>query len=343
MLRPMAVLAVLLAALFAWDRALDSRDGAVHPADPGVEPLIARETLAKRPVAALTIENVKSGQSIFYARKHGQWRCVEAFGAIADESALQAFLASLLEARGVLRSADPARAPGYGFDDALRVRLHGSRVIDQADRDVIVAVEIGASTDRSAFARVAASPRILEIDRDPRLHLVVPPGTGLPPLIDTRLLAGSMPEGFRGFGRFAFEFADGRRFAVESQPSAEPDAPPDWFVVHGARRDPCQSWRVGGYTGLWLREHFEGVANPARAAELGLDPPFLTIALTPHGGEAIRFDVSAPSTAGQAYLWNRSTNTLAVISRALHENIVPDPEMFLDETRPNPWERWLSK
>jgi hypothetical protein len=341
--RAILVLVLLSAALFAWNRALDAGDVTSRAEDPKIEPLVARETYASRTVAALTVENTSTGHAVLFARKRGRWLCREAFGASADETALNALLESLLQARGVVRTDDPARAASYGFDDALRVRLHGPKVMEAADRDVIAGVDIGASTGRTAFVRLESTSRIFEIDRDPRAHLETRAGTSLPPLIDTRLLAGSTGEGFRGFERFVFTFADGRTFAVESERGADPDALPEWFVVHGAKRDPCPSWRIGGYTGLWLREHFDGLANPARAEELGLVPPFLSIELYPHDREAIRFDVSAPSSDGTGHLWNRTTNTLSMIARDVHEMVLATPEMFLDGTRANPWERYLSK
>ncbi len=343
MSRTILVLALLSAALFAWNRVLDARESTSRPADPRVEALVEREIFASRTVAALTIESVASGHAVLFARKQGRWLCREAFGASADEAAIQALLESLFQARGVLRTEDPTRAPAYGFDDTLRVRVHGPKVMEQPDRDVIIGVEIGASTGRTAFVRLESSARILEIDRDPRTSLTTRTGTSLPPLVDTRLLAGSTGEGFRGFERFVFAFADGRTFAVESERGADPEAQPEWFVVRGTRRDPCPSWRIGGYTGLWLREHFEGLANPARAEELGLVPAFLTIELFPHGRDAIRFDVSAPAAGRTAYLWNRTTNTLSMIPSELHGLMVPDAEMFLDEKRANPWERYLSR
>ncbi len=343
MSRAILILVLLSAALFAWNRALDARESASRPADPKIELLVEREIYAMRTVAALTIESVATGHSALFARKQGRWLCREAFGASADEAAIQALLESLFQARGVLRTNDPASAAAYGFDDTLRVRVHGPKVMDQLDRDVIVGVEIGASTGKTAFVRLESSPRILEIDRDPRALLTARAGTSLPPLIDTRLLAGSTGEGFRGFERFVFTFSGGRTFAVESERGADPDAQPEWFVVQGTRRDPCPSWRIGGYTGLWLREHFEGLANPSRADELGLVPAFLTIDLFPHGRDAIRFEVGAPVVGRTGHLWNRTTNTLSMIPPELHGLIVPDAELFLDEKRANPWERYLSR
>ncbi len=343
MTRALVLLLVLCGVLFAWDRALLARGGRQNAADPQVELLVERSVWESRTVAALTLESVASGHSVLFARKHGRWVCREAFGASADESELLALIQSLFQARGVVRTADPARASAYGFDDTLRVRLHGPKIMEREDRDVIVGVDLGGGTERTAYVRLEGTHRILEVDRDPRVHLSTRAGTSLPPLIDTRLLAGSTPEGFVGFERFAFTFADGRKFSVESVKGPDPDVMPDFFVVQGARRDPCSSWRIGGYTGLWLRERFDGLANSTRAEELGVDPPFVSIELTPHGKEPIRFDVSEPVPGRTAYVWNRATNTLSSIARELHEKMIATPEMFLDETRPNPWERWLSR
>lgn len=337
----------VLGGLIAWDRAAATRDVRTRAHDPVIERLAPREALAGRTAAAVTIERPQDGGSLFYARKRGVWRCREAFGAVADERAVEELLASLLGARGVVRTDDPARAAAYGFDDAVTVVLHGPKVLERPDRDVIAAFELGASVTRdgrsSAFVRASGSARILEIDRDPRATLAQNGDSALPPLIDTHLLAGSTPAGFHGFERLEFAFADGQGYRVESHPSATADAPPDWTVVVGSVESPCPEYRVGGYTGVWLRERLQSVANPARASELGLDPPFATIELTPHGAEPIRFAVGAPTSDGRAYVWNKTTNSVWAISREIFAKLVPDADMFRDATRPNPWERWLSK
>jgi hypothetical protein len=315
-----------------------------------IERLVPKEMLAGRTVAAVRVESPSTGASLLYLRAKGIWRCREVPGSVADTALVDALLASILEARGVEMSRDPARAAAYGLDDAhrLRVSLHGPKVLDKdGDGDTVLAFDIGTAFDDGArgraFVRSKDGTAIVEIDRNPRALLEKPSGENLPPLLDTRLLAGSTGAGFVGFKQFFFDGADGQSFELVSDPPKKEGDMPEWFLVRDGKREAVLPWRVGGYESVWIRDHYDGLASTSRAKALGLDPPRMKITLVPSAGDPIEMLIGGVTPANLLHVWNKKTNAVYVLPGALAPLIAPEVNSFIDKDSPNPWEAWLRK
>ena len=336
----------LLALALAADRWLDRAAAARRAADPAIERLVAPDRLAGESVAAISIES-PSGKLLF-GRKKGLWRCREALGAVCDEARVRALLASLAEARGVVRAVGGGAEGTYGLEAGKRVtvRFHGKKALEAPDGDVLLAYEVGRSFPDGpygrAFVREVGSDRILEIDRDPARALASG-RDAIPPLVDAHFLTGSLAGEFRGFREIRIEPREGEALRITRDPDAPAEAESAWILEHGGRRDAFPGWRVGGYVGLWLRGSFEGFESPQRAAEIGLAPPAARITLVPESGDPIELAVSAADPAHRARVWNRTTNVAGIVSDELQPLLAPRAELFTDTTRPNPWEAWLRK
>jgi len=344
-----AVLVVIavLAVLVTWSRTRgtpDLRNAA------RIEQLVAKESIAGRTVAAVRVESPSTTASLLYLRAKGIWRCREVPGSVADTALVEALLASILDARGVEMTRDPARATAYGLDDAHRIRvsLHGPKVLDiDGDGDMILSFDIGTAFDDGArgraFVRSKDGAAILEIDRNPRGLLEKPSAENLPPLLDTRLLAGSTGAGFAGFKQFFFDGADGSSFELVSDPPKKEGDVPEWFLARDGKREPVLPWRVGGYESVWIRGHYDGLASPARAKALGLDPPRMKITLVPSAGDPIEMLVGSVTPANLLHVWNKKTNAIYVLPGALAPLIAPELKMFVEKEGGNPWEAWLRR
>lgn len=342
---------VVLTAIVAWERSQrTSMSSDPSGADPSIAKLVAKETLAGRTIAAIQIESPSTNASLLYLRAKGVWRCREVQGSVADTANIEELLASIFDARGVLMTRDPARAAAYGLDDAHRVSVsfHGPKVLDKSgDGDLILAYDIGTSFDDSArgraFVRAQGDDRIVEIDRNPRALLEKPSAEGLPPMLDTRLLAGSTGAGFVGFKQFFFDDADGTSFELVSDPPKKEGELPEWSLVRAGKREPMIYWRVGGYESLWIRGHYEGLASPTRAKALGLDPPRMKITLVPSAGDPIEMWIGTVTPSNMLHVWNKRTNAVYVLPGALAPLIAPEVKAFVEKDIPNPWEAWLRK
>ncbi|MBK7643585.1 MAG: hypothetical protein IPJ19_11165 [Planctomycetes bacterium] len=305
--------------------------------EPRIEKLL--ELPAGSSVAALTLASPELGAELVYVRAKGLWRSREAAGAVCDEARIEALIAACTQARGEELSRDPAREAHYGLDAPARlsIALHGPKFLERDDRDVLASLEFGPG-----FARRAGAPEILAIDRDPRA-LLASAAAGLPPFVDTRLLAGCFDEDFAGFRSIALEYADGRRFELTTQPPKSPEDPPEWTLTREGQSESALVWRPGGYTSLWIRARAKGFANPKQAPSLGLEHPFLRVTLVPTAGATIQMCVSERSIGNEFWLWNRRTNVLMRLDGGLFGDVTPGPTDFTDAARANPWERWLAR
>ena len=340
-MRALVLTSLLLLALVAVERALAPRRGDDPLRAPTVGRLIPPEVARGRTVSALSVADGRG--ELLYLRSKGLWRSREGFGAIAETAAVEELVACFLEAQGSERTRDRERAAAYGLGpQQTTFRLHGPKVIDDPARDVLFAFEVGTSfaggAHGLAFVRAEGDDAVLEVDRDPRAVLARHERGGLPPMLDLRLLAGCLGGDFGGFRRFRVEPRAGSAFVVEHG-----DGPPEssWALVRDGAREPAMFWRAGGYTALWVRGRYQGVASPAQAAELGLDPPELRVTLEADGAEPIVVEVSALRPSGEAWVWNRRTNVVMAVDRDTHAEIAATPAMFTDASRENPWERWL--
>lgn len=347
-LRTWIVLAIALASLFAWERTL-ARPSEADRAGAPIEWLVDKTRMQGRVVAAVSLAWPARSESLLYLRAKGRWRSREAFGAVADEAALRELVASLLEAQGVVRTSDPAHGAAYGFgaQDVLVIGLHGPRVLSDATRDVIDSFDVGTAFDDGArgraFVRATGTQRVLEIDRSPKRVLDDARSSSLPPLLDTHVLAGCIDGTFRGFKAFVFERADGTSFSVASESAAGADSDIAWFVKRGDEKTRCADQRAEGFTHMLLNARYDAVAGPARTRELGLDSPLVKITITPFEGDVIELDVSALDSLREGWCWNKTTKVVCGIDEGIHAQLVADLAMFIDTTRPNPWETQLRK
>lgn len=356
MKRRLALLAFGCAALFALVRARDGRGSAPTTGAAALEALVPRSGTEKPTVAALSIAAPGRGVEWLFVRTKGRWRVREAFGAYADDEAMQELLATLLDARGVV--VDPGAADdatlGARFSltgaTLVRIGLHGSRVLEAPDRDVLARIDLGARVPHASgvFARRGDEGPVLELDRSVDAWTGgLEPGE-LPPLVDRHLVAGSLAPGALGLRRMILEKRGGARLIVElddadgdANADAGGDAQPHWSLsVDGARQE-CPPWRAGGYMGAWLRGLASGFEPATRAQELGFDAPFARARLEPDSGEPIELEIGDVEPDRRAYVWNRRTNVLMRIEGSLQPLLAPELADFLDASRANPWERFL--
>ncbi|MBI5362127.1 MAG: hypothetical protein HZA53_03040 [Planctomycetes bacterium] len=340
MTRTLLLLTVLLAAAFALRAACGSRASA--PPELALERLVRAVEASDKTVAAVSVEVPGRGVRWLFARSKGRWRAREAFGAFLDERAFQAWFADVLDARGVRIAEVGARAAVYGFTEGatLRLALHGPRVLDAPDADVMVAFELARGGDGRVFARRPGEQALLELDRDLLAPLgALEPGA-LPPLVDRHLLAASLDAEATGFRSVSIEHV-GRAPLVLTRMDAAVGQDAHWKLAHDGREDEALAWRAGGFTSLCLRGEALGFGPSSDAKALGLDAPLVKLVLTPDHGEPIELALGERTASGEAWVWNRKTNLVLRIDGRMHAELAPEARAFLDPDGGTPWERWL--
>jgi hypothetical protein len=308
-----------------------------------IERLLAAEELAGRNVAAISIQAPDRGLSFLHVRSQGRWRLREAFGAPSDQAAIEAFLRELLDAHALALPTTRVPEAEYGFSGPgfLRITLHGPKVLDSPQGDPLASVELSAPLNGRVFARRGKRACVLDLDRDLGARLGPLSDTGLPPLVDAHFVAASLPVGALGLTSMTIERADQPPLAIQQQPPAAGASEPGWNMLQDGTQRECLAWRAGGYMALLLRGQGRSFASPARAAELGLAPPYAKLTLSAESGKPVELLVSELQPGGRAWLWNKSTNVVLEIDAELQRMLAPEAADFVDERRPNPWERFL--
>ncbi len=65
--------------------------------------------------------------------------------------------------------------------------------------------------------------------------------------------------------------------------------------------------------------------------------------ITPEGSEPIELWISRVDDRNRALAWNKNSNVVMFVPGRWQPLLAPNAEMFLDASRPNPWEEWLRK
>jgi hypothetical protein len=299
-------------------------------------------------IAALSI-HVGQTQRWQYVRAKGEWRSIEAHGALVHTPSLEALFAASLEARGPLVHQGLPLPAILGFQDPSRWRLefHGPKLFSREDRHVLLAVELGKSFPDGpwghAYARNLAAPeRVLDIDSNLE-QLCSASDQRLPPLVDPRIGAGCFSPAFRTFKRYFLDYADGASFEIASSPRPSEPELQDWTLIQGERRETAIEWRAGGYGGIWIRAHAIGYASKKRLAELGLEKPKLQLTLEPDAGPLLSIRIAALNSAREAWIYNETSDVVMQVEAEVLEQMLAQPWQFTDKNQPNPFERWLRR
>ncbi len=338
---------LLLQSLFGQAPAPRSDGAHLHP-------IVSLDRRAELSITGITIEGLPQGERFVFVRKRSTWTCPTVYGALASDLEIDAFLGELILAWGE-RVAGPQRKAAYGFDASspLRVRLHGPGMSSDADRDVLLEVDLGKSLPGLGEGRGYLSPvnsqELYEIDQNPRKRLQRADDKKLlPPLLDERLLAGEWPRLGEGIERAFIDWSDGRSLEVRSRvlgpaPDRNTPAPREWVAMDGDNTARILPYRIGGWQSLLYRVKYEGLADPALAERRGLDEPQATITLVQVGGDAIELVIGRSAPSGQAFVLNRKTNMLCLLAAADLELLVPTVQGLCSVDMANPWEAWLPK
>ena len=321
-----------------------------------LQPLCEARLLEGKPVAAISAR--LGEQEWLWYRSKGEWRSREAFGALCDRAAVEAWLARLVQAQGAVLVSSEAETAltseqlgQLGFTSPLRITLHGSGLTKREDRDALLSIELGQAqtptiappNGRTLVRRTPGSgpDQVLEIPYDARGPLA-PDADLLAAFVDRSLLAGCTGPGFAGFQRYVVQRPDGSRLTINSQAAATPDGARTWTIEDGQSTVEALPWRAGGYGSLWILAEAERYAPTARAAELGLESPIATIELLDSTNTTTRIAIGSLQ-GGLRWLRNERTGLVMAVSSTLDNQLMPVRDDFLPSRVDNPWERWLAR
>ncbi len=357
MLRGIVVLAVLLAGLVVWDRALADEREAVRGASGRLEKLLDDAQRAGLVVAAVRVETAQ-GESFLYARARGVWRLLEPpVNTYVDQYALGGLMQSLLDAEGVVLTKEKLRAKSYGFggDVALRVTLHGTGLQKDEDQDVLFGADLGFAIQGTdgCYVRPLGTHEVWAVDQNPRTFLTRPPGSSFPPMLDPYVLPVAFAATLGGFTKIEVERARGESYVLErgtdpaldsADPAASADFPggDSWVLVRAdGRREACHPVPVTGYTIFLLRATYERIVGPADLDPAVADRPAVRLVLHPVQGEPFELLLGEPERSGGRVLVNLGTQTAFGLSPETADLLAPTPEVVSRVEAGNPWHEFI--
>ncbi len=346
--RCIAILAVLVLALFALDRTLTKarerervgRNRVARLLDDG-----ERALLEEAP--AILVERTGEGPQR-YAPAEGYWRALDHHLAPADAEALQALVETFARAEGILATREVDQASAYGINTAetIRVSLLDPSSLRNPAPNALVAFDVGKSLPgkESAFVRKRGTKEVWSIDGDPRALLERTGGPGLPPLLEP----GVVPQAWKGWQTgllsVRVERDDGayelvRRDLDPTSGRVKPGQPPwVWVLVSGESEVELPLERAEAYVDYLRRIPYARVLERGRRAELVPDPPVSRVLLAAREGETFALHVSKQTELG-IYVWADGSSTLFMIELEHSVLLAPEPALLRTEGEDNPWIR----
>jgi hypothetical protein len=364
MIARVLVLAVLLAGMIAWNRALIERDAATRTrATETVGRVLSKRAYAELDLAAIRLEYGDGRPAQTFVPIQGTWRCLEAFQAPADAAALEAFIGAVTTAEGYVQSEDPALAASYGIGarDGVRFSICGKNVVQDPAHDVQWSCDLGATRPdgEGSFLRPGGTTEVWAVDKSPRELLAAATRPGVPPLVDPTIVGKGWVAAARGIDRMFVDRADGTSFELATRPREVSEEelragipPYEWVLdLASPTPEPLPMGRAMAYAfHLQTCEH-AGLLDPRQAQALGYGGPSedrITIfppAPAPNAPPVapLVLHLLPPLPDGGVPVVNPAANAVYRLSRETAELLVPTRAALADPGAPNPWDEALKR
>ena len=299
-------------------------------------PLVTEAERESLELAGLAL--TKAGERHEYRKSGGVWRCVTAFGAVANPRQITDLTVALLTHPAALRAplSTEDSVTAFGFDTATRVEFLRS----DPDAGSLI-FDLGSSVTspggRSIFIRRAGLDGVWELDALPLRPLTRERSPGFPPLLDRRLTAGCTLDPARGITRAFIDFHASA--SLELRPR-ELDGELRWSLADGTKEHMVLPYRFAGWLSFLQRAPYAGFTNPQADADRGLEPPAARVTLFPPEKAPIEL-VLGREVDGEVYLQNRTSGMLLLLRPDTAGLIAPGVPALSDASIANPWEAWL--
>jgi hypothetical protein len=351
--RQLTIMAVALAALVAWERSLVRQAATVRSESARIVRVFDAETMLEgRPIAAIRIRH---GDAIYlYIYHEGIWRCMQAHGAPALASKIDAIVPKLFAAEGVVQTTRAEEAAVYGVDteETIRLALCGAGVLEDPTGDVILAIDIGRSIPATggSFVRPAdGGGEIWAVNVDFRDELAGME-QGMPPMLDPHVVPEAWPGWRTGLRRIVIEIAGDERTIVqrherelsdEEQRAGMPSW--QWTVERGDIVRPGDLTQLWTYTNFLASLPYAGILAPRPAEEIGLDHPRAVLTMESADGQRAQIVIGGSSPRGGVVALSTVARTVFELDPALVDALLPPAQLLTGEHDENPWDQWLRR
>lgn len=300
--------------------------------------------------SVITLDIGGSGKLV-YARRDGDWRCVNHFDAVCRAEAVEGLVKMLMDAEGLVRSTDVARLADYGLDEARRwrVQLCGPDAMTRPDNDVRMAIDVGLPTAAGdgCYVRRQGNAAVWEIDANP-WSLLAPSGA-IPPLIDPNVVPQAWPKDSRRIDRIAVERGPEHfELVLHEREVKEEDmrrgiSPAYWVLTIDGADVPTSEPLGMTYNTFLFRIPALRLLDPTTAAQRGLDRPVARVILQAHDGKSGELVIGQNGADGKAAVLFTPTGSLFEIEAVVAAALAPDAAVFHEGSSANPWQAFLSE
>jgi hypothetical protein len=346
--RRLAVVALLLAALVAADRALSAREAARRAEATRIGHLFSESERTSGQVAALRVETGR-GESLFYGQVGGVWRCLSWRQAVADAEAVVELAAAIADAVGYPVAADPARPAEFGLDERARTRvtLHGPAATPlDPRRDVVLAVDIGRSfpDGSGCYVRRVGQRAVWSVDTSPG-DLLERADARQPPLLDGRIVPASWPGTTPRVQALQVEIAGAPAYELllRARPVREGLSDPtrpdvEWVLRAGDEERPCAGLLVLFYVDHLLEARWQGLVDQVLAPHLGFERPRARVTLRSGDAEPLQLVLGMRRPGGGSVVAGSTTGLLYEVPPEQEPLLFPAAEAFAPDATSNPWD-----
>ena len=306
--------------------------------DAGLEhrPMLSDQERAELQLTGFALQ--LADERFVYRRSQGDWRCVSAYGAIANPRRVTDLTRALLTHTATLRfSADtPLADERFGFDEAVQVEFLRNEESGPS-LSFSIASKVRSPNGASVFVRRAGSKEIWELDAADIDASILRRESNFPPLMDRRLTAGCELNPGRGILRAFVDFEGGA--SLELRPARD-GGQLDWNLSDGQTESKVLPYRLAGWLAFLQQAPYAGFGDPDDLERKGLNPPRARVTLFPPEAQPIEL-VLGREVAGETYLLNKTSGMLLLLPKGWSELVAPSAQAMTIADGKNPWERWL--
>ncbi|MBI4881053.1 MAG: hypothetical protein HY812_15560 [Planctomycetes bacterium] len=347
------VLLLVAVAAGLWNGRLDEREEEARDAAERIGRLIPSEEGKRLEIAALSV-GPRGGALLRYAPVGGIWRCLDHFGAVANMAAIDALLQALLDAEGVVSSADAKRAADYGIGaaGAWIVRLHGPLLPRTPEENVLLEVELGRQNEAQdgCFVRRSGQQVVWSIDTNPWSALLMGAAPNRPLLLDPCVVPRVVAEASRRIERVRVEHTGGPLLEltlVELQVTEEDlrRGKPSfaWRLSADGRAVEASQEAAAAYYSFLMCAPYERIVAALDEQEPGAFVLRATISLCPAEGEPLELCIGAPDERGKAVIDNAAAACRYEVSSEVAALLAPRAELLAASATAAPWKPWLRR
>jgi hypothetical protein len=341
-----AVLALAIGGLWWLDRGFDESRESARTAASRFHAIADEATPPIGAIGRIELKLPGSGTVWVAEKTRGAWRLPTYRNAFAMPEAVDGFLKSLLDGRGVVAGSLAADAARFGL---VPGRILDARLFNPSGGLVLHALAGDVAPGKNAdecFVAVAGQDRVLQLASNPWSMARLDPASPFPPFTDTRIIPGALGRPMPAWISFSGPEAptSGRFFrrdapAEDLQRTLGKGPRYHWFVSGPPAEQRLEDGAAAAYLQNFLTLSFDEFLGGIEGREAAFANPPLVVTVGYEGGSTDVLTLGMKSAQGRQHLSNGSTGQVFLMSPAKAAALRPDMKALLAAPQSAPTSR----